>query len=172
MGACPLPVPASGGGGALPPEQVPKDWASVGCGWALPIALRFPWAGGGRADRQGPGRWWGCRGPDQVEVKAAWSRSCRAERRGVWSHLQGGCMPRRQAAWAAPTCPPAAVGAVVRALRGGAPACQPPLKAHRSASCRSSKHRASGAQMSQQLRPGGPGPAPLGCPDPRLSPQC
>ena len=33
MGACPPPVPASGGRGALPPEQVPKDWASVGHGW-------------------------------------------------------------------------------------------------------------------------------------------
>lgn len=41
MGACPPPVPALGGGGALPPEQVPKDWASVGCGWRCPSLCVF-----------------------------------------------------------------------------------------------------------------------------------
>ena len=76
---------------------------------------------------------------------------------------QHGLPPRaRQVLWVA----------VVHALWGGTPACQPPLKAHRSASCRSSKHGTSGAQMSQQLRPRGPGAARLSCPDPRLSPQC
>ena len=129
-------------GRALPPDQVSRGLGLSGLWAALPVALHFLWAGRGRADRQGRGRRWGRCSPDRVEVKAAWSCSCTAERlvcgptrRRAVCHAarQHGLPPcTRQLLWVAVIC----------ALQGGTPACQPPLKAHGSTGCHSTKHKA------------------------------
>ena len=70
MGACHRQCRRREVGGRYLQSRFPRTGPPWAMGGAA-IALCFPWAGGGRADQQGPGRWWGCRGPDQVEVKAA-----------------------------------------------------------------------------------------------------
>lgn len=145
MGACPPPVPVSGvEGRALPPEQVSRGLGLRGLWAALPVALHFLWAGRGRADRQGRGRRWGRCGPDRVEVKAAWSCSCTAERPVCGPTCRGAvCHATRQHGLPPCACQLLWV-AVVCALQGGTPACQPPLKAHGSTGCHSTKHKAGG----------------------------